>query len=658
MNRLILSIAFLLGVAAIVWIGSGFVRNDALALAVTLVIGAVYLLGFAEIIQFRRATVTLDSALAQVPAGLEQLDDWLRTLHPSLRNAVRLRIEGERQPLPGPVFAPYFVGLLVMLGLLGTFIGMVVTLKGAVLALEGTTELQAIRAGLTQPIQGLGLAFGTSVAGVAASAMLGLIATLSRRERLQTTGILDHKIATEFHRFSSAFQRQETYRALQYQAQILPELVQRMQTTNDHLLQSSKTLGETLLANQQSFQQSFQHSVHGAFTELAQSVALSLQQHLADSARQTGEMIQPLLSTTCDQVNRSAAETQQQVQQMAQQQLQQMGERFEHTSRSVTDTWQQGVSRVEQAQQSLLAQLQQSFTTALQQGVSELRDTVETGSRANLQEMHKLLQSSEDLITERRQSEQQWSMEMSARTEKLGTILQTEFMALRDAEQQRSSAAVERLAALESTVADHLARLGNALEAPMARLIETATQAPRAAADIIEQMREKMSANMEHDNAMLTERTRLLEDLARLLNQLDTTASDQRQAVEHLVASASTLFDKLGSEFTHKVADEATRLETAAAQLTGSSMEVASLGDAFGHGVNLFRESNEKLIDSFKRVEAALDQSAVRNDEQLAYYVAQAREIIDLSVMSQKEVFEELRRLSRPAAVAEAEEVC
>ena len=34
-----------------------------------------------------------------------------------------------------------------------------------------------------------------------------------------------------------------------------------------------------------------------------------------------------------------------------------------------------------------------------------------------------------------------------------------------------------------------------------------------------------------------------------------------------------------------------------------------------------------------------------RSDEQLAYYVAQAREIIDLSIMSQKEVFEELRQL-------------
>ena len=45
-----------------------------------------------------------------------------------------------------------------MLGLLGTFVGMVDTLRGAVSALEGTTELAAVRAGLAAD-QGLGSSF-------------------------------------------------------------------------------------------------------------------------------------------------------------------------------------------------------------------------------------------------------------------------------------------------------------------------------------------------------------------------------------------------------------------------------------------------------------------------------------------------------------------
>jgi hypothetical protein len=45
-----------------------------------------------------------------------------------------------------------------------------------------------------------------------------------------------------------------------------------------------------------------------------------------------------------------------------------------------------------------------------------------------------------------------------------------------------------------------------------------------------------------------------------------------------------------------------------------------------------------------QRIEQALGKSMTRSDEQLAYYVAQAREIIDLSIGSQKDVLDALQR--------------
>ncbi len=137
MNRLLFITITALGAAAIAWMGAGFIGSSALALAVTAAIAAVYLLGLFELGQFRRATATLDTALADIPEQMDTLDAWLARLHPSLRNATRERITGQRVGLPGPVFTPYLAGLLVMLGLLGTFMGMVETLQGAVLALEG-----------------------------------------------------------------------------------------------------------------------------------------------------------------------------------------------------------------------------------------------------------------------------------------------------------------------------------------------------------------------------------------------------------------------------------------------------------------------------------------------------------------------------------------
>jgi hypothetical protein len=53
-----------------------------------------------------------------------------------------------------------------------------------------------------------------------------------------------------------------------------------------------------------------------------------------------------------------------------------------------------------------------------------------------------------------------------------------------------------------------------------------------------------------------------------------------------------------------------------------------------------------------QRIEAALGQVLARSDEQLAYYVAQAREIIDLSLLSQKQIVDDLQHLAGADAAA------
>ena len=61
--------------------------------------------------------------------------------------------------------------------------------------------------------------------------------------------------------------------------------------------------------------------------------------------------------------------------------------------------------------------------------------------------------------------------------------------------------------------------------------------------------------------------------------------------------------------------------------------------------MQLFSQSNDKLAAHLQRVEGALSKSIARSDEQLAYYVAQAREVIDLSIASQQGLVENLREL-------------
>jgi len=81
---------------------------------------------------------------------------------------------------------------------------------------------------------------------------------------------------------------------------------------------------------------------------------------------------------------------------------------------------------------------------------------------------------------------------------------------------------------------------------------------------------------------------------------------------------------------------------------------VASLGEAFGVAVQQFGASNDKLAEHLARIEAALDKSMTRSDEQLAYYVAQAREVVDLSMLSQKQILENLQQFSAQQPGAEA----
>jgi hypothetical protein len=196
LKHFLLLCVFLTGLAVVVWIGAGYLGSNPLGFAVALVIGAGYLAGALELHRYRQATATLQQAIAGVSTAPASLGEWLGGLHPSLRNAVRLRVEGERVALPAPSLTPYLVGFLVLLGMLGTLLGMMVTLRGTGLALESATDLASIRGSLGAPIKGLGFAFGTSIAGVASSAMLGLLSALCRRERLLAVQQLDVGIAT------------------------------------------------------------------------------------------------------------------------------------------------------------------------------------------------------------------------------------------------------------------------------------------------------------------------------------------------------------------------------------------------------------------------------------------------------------------------------
>jgi hypothetical protein len=240
--------------------------------------------------------------------------------------------------------------------------------------------------------------------------------------------------------------------------------------------------------------------------------------------------------------------------------------------------------------------------------------------------------------------------------EELTSSLKSELSDLREEESRRGEAAVERLGNLESVVVSHLASLGKELEEPMTRLIKTASEAPRAAAEVIGQLRHEISNNIERDNSLLEERQRIMEQLNMLSTSLEQASIGQREALENMVGASAELLEKIAGTFSEQVEVELGKMSGVAEHFSGSATEMASLGEAFTTAVSIFSESNGKLMDNLSRIEASLDSSNARSDEQMGYYVAQARQIIDQSMLSQREMFEELRQLGQKDLLSVVEE--
>lgn len=661
MTRVLFTAAFLLGAIAVTWMGSYFIGSDKLALAVTVVIGCVYTIGFLELVQFRRATATLPLALSAVQGSSDSITDlssWLNRLHPSLQNAVRLRIEGERVGLPAPAITPYLVGLLVMLGLLGTFVGMVETLKGAVFALEGTTELQAIRAGLAAPINGLSLAFGTSVAGVAASAMLGLASTISRRDRMLATRQLDDIIATVFREFSLAHNRQETYKALQMQAQSLPDVAATLHTLAAKLEQMGDSLGDKLVANQAQFLA----AAESDYKALSTSVDQSLKDSLAQAGRLAGESIKPLLEDTLAGISKEALNTHRQLGDTGRQQLQSLGEQFSGVSSALLEAFATASASWLERQQSTDAERLGQWTQTLQETQQDTASQLQANTTALTGELNTFSAAQQVSFTATTAALESTSAALAGQSqqaaqqlEQLTSTIGAELSKLRQEEERRSEAASQRLASLEATVASHLATLGKELEEPMTQLIQTASETPKAAAEVIGHLRNEISKNIERDNALLEERQQLMQQLDTLSRTLGQTSADQQEAIEGLVSSSASLLQEVGGRFNEEVSSGLSGLSEMTDHFSSSAVQMSSLGEAFSHAVQQFNDSNAGLVEHLSRIEQAMDQSSSRSDEQMGYYVAQAREIIDQSMMSQREVFEELRQLTANETLVAAE---
>lgn len=776
-TRLALAV-FAAGGAAVAWVGAGYVLSSPLALAATALIAVVYLAGALELRRFHRATGALRQALAALqadtaPVTPEALTAWLAQLPAALRPAVRSRIDGARTPLPGPVLAPYLVGLLVLLGMLGTFVGMVATLKGAAAALQTSSDLATIRSALMAPVQGLGLAFGTSVAGVAASAALGLVTALCRRARLRAGGLLDALVSSRLQPLSAAGQRTEreaqqqrlaheqaerlaqrqaeqhaqTLAALQalaaaqqQQAQALPALAGEWRTAVQALTAQQQALGTQLLDGQDRFHQGAQ----ATHAELAASVGQSLRDGLAESARLAGATIAPAVDTAMAGITRETTALHGRVADLVQQQLDGLAARFGASVDGVAAHWQAALDQQRSDAQAFTAALEatqsgysdtlaaqgRALQAALQAGQQQLLASVDATQQRLLSELatrdtqgqaalqaaqaghaEALARQASTLLAAVESAQRQLLADLATRDAQRLDALTAPLQAMAQRLQQdwlqhgaQALAQQQALAAtLQSAVQAMHADAGaqtRATVAEVGRLLQAAGEAPRAAAEAMAALRQQLSDSLARDQALQQERAQTAATLHRLLDEVARTTAGQRSAIDSLVAAAQQQLQDAAARFdsqaassaaqatqavdrvvdgvrgaagqvaaasaqmveasgriaaasdqvaaaSGRVAEASGQVVGASSQVAASAVELASLGEAFGAAVVQFGDSNQALVGQLAQIEAALARGQQRSDEQLAYTVAQAREIIELSLLSQKQIVDELQQAAQ-----------
>ncbi|PTR35398.1 uncharacterized protein DUF802 [Luteibacter sp. OK325] len=675
---------FIVGLVAVCWIGAGYVGSNPLGAAVALLIGACYVAGALELHRYRQATGTLQAAVADLSAAPPSLGGFLERLHPSLRNAVRLRVEGERVALPAPSLTPYLVGLLVLLGMLGTLLGMMATLRGTGLALESASDLQAIRGSLAAPVKGLGFAFGTSIAGVATSAMLGLLSALCRRERLETVQLLDVKIATTLRIYSQTHQREEAFKLLQQQTEVMPALIDRLQTMMAGIEQHSREASE----RQRASQDAFHASTGEIYAKLASSVQQSLKESVTESARAASAAFQPVMESTMAGLARETASLHDTVTHAVKQQLEGLSSAFGTSTTAVAAIWKSAVTEQQRSNETLAQELRTSQgrfaetfeqrSVALIDGVAARLDTTASDvAEAWNDALAKQGAAHEDLAARHEQalvaasatfeehasslvrvvhvSHEDLQAKLQARDEERLTTWTDSLTAMVSTLNAHWEQAGENVATRQQDICDTLARTAGETIAEISRLVDAASEAPKAAAEIVAELRQKLSDSMVRDTAMLDERSRLLATLETLLDAVNHASTEQRVAVDALVTTSADLLERVSTRFTDHIEAETGKLEVVGAQVAASAGDVASLGEAFGTGVQLFGKSNDALMERLAVIATALDNSLARSDEQLAYYVAQAREVVDLSMLSQKQIIEEMQQLARHRAAAGAE---
>lgn len=669
-----------LGLFAVVETAQYYAGVDRFAFSIALVMGVVLCGGLLELLWVAGRTTRLQRELDAFPADAGQAR--IESASPLLRALLSARLDRTALPVPGAVFAPYLLSLLVMLGLLGTFLGLFETLRGASLALDASADIEALRGGLKAPIGGLMRAFGTSAAGVASSAMLGLAAVLVRRDASRFSVAL-HSVASGTLAHYAPAHRQlvaleslaEQGRAWPTAAAALAEAVERLRTLEHswkqahaeaaseqqrQLARASEQLSAALergIERHAAAAAQTQQQLGQASAEIREAIGRGVER----AAQVSREAVSPLLAQAVAEHGAAVREHLGAVREELRQAGSELTRELSSSAdavRAQLDRGREADARQEGRAEALLARLTEAsgvIASAAQAQTDALGDFVQASDErqresesAREQRLAELLETwqalarkqAEGLASLERNSEQRQQQAEAGRTQQLSRLL--------DAWQGLAREQAERLGSAEqaSEQRQEQAEAGRAQQ--LSRLLDAWQGLAREQAERLAALEQNSDARQQQAEAGRTQQLSQLLDAwqAQAAQQAERLAVFEARLAEQQAGHAESLAGRLQAHVAAlqgPLGHAADLLEEASRRIQGGGLELQAVAESFSKAVASQREGARQWLESLGDIERyALEAGESAAADALSQHLARTHEVFDRQLKFQEELLEQL----------------
>jgi hypothetical protein len=568
LNALVVLIPGAVGAFVIARTMGTYWGRDALASLIVGSIALAFAVGLLELLARLWRAGGLERELRGLPATPSEAT--VDAASPLLSSMLRARLEQAPQPGLGESIAPFLTGLLVMLGLLGTLLGLFQTVHGAGTALTHSADVDTLRRGLSAPIDGLTRSFGCSAAGISASAMLGLAIALVRRREGRALRTL-YAYASGPLRMLSPLRRQaRALEQLASQGNLLPQTASAFETVGGKLSQ----LSAQLLTQQQSALEAQQR----IFAELMSAV----RGEMSKLSGVAGEALQSSASTLIDQLATRSSEA-----------LAAQTELLSGAARSLTTELARDAD-----------QRRQEAAGAIEALRARLDEAERARAAAHGQELEKLTELASRTVSEAEQRERT----VSARWDELVVRLDAQLESVRQSEAARLKAVEAQAAQFRESEDARMKALDAQLLAArdlegerLARLDGLTTRAGGELERLSGALTAQLEARLQSERSQDERAEKALAQLVNAAGALESGIARQEGALSQLVERLPPLFNEV-AESSQKSAQEA--LAQLVSVTEQQLAKVASmLADELTQRAQATREHDERAFTALERVE-------------------------------------------------------